>query len=165
MHDPAHPGEVIPGSAWSRLCVSRGGLAPTDGQSHAGGASVATNRAGPVAAVAREAIDQLASHSRTVCAVALTTDLNQLATALAEMNVALRQRPRRFKEAVDIAALRADQGLSQREFADLLGLDVRTLQNWEQGRNRPDAAAVTPMRLFALAPAFVEDALTELVTP
>jgi DNA-binding transcriptional regulator YiaG len=109
------------------------------------------------------AINHLASHSRTVCAVALTTNLHQLAAELAEMNVELRQRPRPVAEAVDIAALRAEQGLSQREYADLLGLDFRTLQNWEQGRNRPDPAAVTLMRLFALAPAFVEDALTEPV--
>ena len=88
------------------------------------------------------AVNQLAAHCRTVCAVALTVDLHTLAAELTEMNVELRQRPRTVAGPMDIAAMRAEQGLSQREYADLLGLDVRTLQNWEQGRNRPDPAAI-----------------------
>jgi putative transcriptional regulator len=79
------------------------------------------------------------------------------------MNVELRQRPPVSAAPVDVAGMRARQGLSQREYADLLGLDVRTLQNWEQGRNRPDPAAVSLMRLFAHAPDMIEDVLTEPV--
>ena len=109
------------------------------------------------------AINELAADSRTVCAVSRSTDLPRLAAALAEMNVELRHRPEPPAEPVDIAAFRAGPGLSQREFADLLGLDIATLENWEQGRARPDPAALTLMRLFALAPGFVEDALTEPV--
>ena len=63
--------------------------------------------------------------------------------------------------APDISELRARHGLSQREYADLLGIDVRTLQNWEQGRNRPDPAALSLMRIFAHAPAVFEEALSE----
>jgi putative transcriptional regulator len=59
--------------------------------------------------------------------------------------------------------MRARYGLSQREYADLLGIDVRTLQNWEQGRNRPDPAAVSLMRIFAHAPETFEEALSEPV--
>ena len=32
-------------------------------------------------------------------------------------------------------------GLSQTEFAKLLGVSVRTLQEWEQGRRKPSGAA------------------------
>jgi putative transcriptional regulator len=37
--------------------------------------------------------------------------------------------------------------LSQAQFADLLGVSVRTLQDWEQGRHAPNAAAVALLRL------------------
>jgi putative transcriptional regulator len=37
--------------------------------------------------------------------------------------------------------------LTQLEFAELLGVSVRTLQEWEQGRHAPNAAAVALLRL------------------
>ncbi len=35
------------------------------------------------------------------------------------------------------------RGLSQSRFAELLGVSVRTLQEWEQGRRMPSGAART----------------------
>jgi len=113
---------------------------------------------------AHEAINKLAALSWAICAVANTEDLSALGNELAAMNVELRRRLPTSGDAVDIAGMRARRGLSQREYADLLGLDVRTLQNWEQGRNRPDPAAVSLMRIFDSAPDTVEAALTEPVT-
>jgi DNA-binding transcriptional regulator YiaG len=112
---------------------------------------------------AHTAINQLAAVSRAVCAVSRSEDLHRLAGELAAMNVELRRRLPASANASDIAAMRADRGLSQREYAEMLGVDVRTLQNWEQGRNRPDPAAVSLMRLFARAPDMVESLLTERV--
>ncbi|MFO0965469.1 MAG: helix-turn-helix domain-containing protein [Gemmataceae bacterium] len=43
----------------------------------------------------------------------------------------------------NIAATRAKTGLSQTRFAQLLGVSVRTLQDWEQGRRAPSGAART----------------------
>jgi putative transcriptional regulator len=43
----------------------------------------------------------------------------------------------------DVAAIRAKTGLSQGRFAALLGVSVRTLQDWEQGRRAPSGAART----------------------
>jgi putative transcriptional regulator len=40
-----------------------------------------------------------------------------------------------------IADIRARIGLSQAEFARLLGVSVRTLQEWEQGRREPSGPA------------------------
>lgn len=42
-----------------------------------------------------------------------------------------------------IASIRARTGLSQAKFAALLGVSVRTLQDWEQGRRAPSGAART----------------------
>jgi putative transcriptional regulator len=64
-----------------------------------------------------------------------------------------------------IVALRARHGLSQRDLADRLGVDPRTLQNWEQGRNRPDAAAISLLRLFDRDPALVLGAVYDPVEP
>lgn len=43
----------------------------------------------------------------------------------------------------DVASIREKTGLSQSRFAALLGVSVRTLQDWEQGRRAPSGAART----------------------
>jgi putative transcriptional regulator len=42
-----------------------------------------------------------------------------------------------------VADTRERTGLSQARFAELLGVSVRTLQDWEQGRRAPSGAART----------------------
>ena len=42
-----------------------------------------------------------------------------------------------------VASVRERTGLSQSRFAELLGVSVRTLQEWEQGRRTPSGAART----------------------
>lgn len=42
-----------------------------------------------------------------------------------------------------VASIREKTGLSQPRFAELLGVSVRTLQEWEQGRRAPSGAART----------------------
>lgn len=42
-----------------------------------------------------------------------------------------------------VAIIRERTGLSQPRFAELLGVSVRTLQEWEQGRRAPSGAART----------------------
>ena len=43
----------------------------------------------------------------------------------------------------DVASIRTKTGLSQARFAVLLGVSVRTLQDWEQGRRAPSGAVRT----------------------
>ena len=47
---------------------------------------------------------------------------------------------------------RQKTGLSQSQFAALLGVSVRTLQGWEQGRKQPSGAARTLLAIAAVNP-------------
>jgi putative transcriptional regulator len=47
---------------------------------------------------------------------------------------------------------RAKMDLSQSQFAKLLGVSVRTLQEWEQGRKKPTGAAQTQLRVAVQTP-------------
>ncbi|MEO7579951.1 MAG: helix-turn-helix domain-containing protein [Massilia sp.] len=47
----------------------------------------------------------------------------------------------------EIASARVASGLSQAAFASLMGVSVRTLQDWEQGRREPSGAARTLIKV------------------
>lgn len=51
-------------------------------------------------------------------------------------------------------------GLSQSAFAALLGVSVRTLQDWEQGRREPTGAARTLLRVAVAHPEVLRDLQT-----
>ncbi|MBP6676524.1 MAG: helix-turn-helix domain-containing protein [Vitreoscilla sp.] len=50
------------------------------------------------------------------------------------------------------AEARAQVGLSQIDFASLLGVSARTLQDWEQGRRQPTGAAKTLLQVAVSHP-------------
>lgn len=50
------------------------------------------------------------------------------------------------------AAARAAVGVSQNEFARMLNVSIKTLQNWEQGRREPTGAAQTLLKIAASHP-------------
>ena len=55
------------------------------------------------------------------------------------------------------AEARAKVGVSQSAFAELLGVSLRTLQDWEQGRRRPAGAARTLLRVASQHPEALRD--------
>lgn len=89
---------------------------------------------------------------------------NELTVSIREGGAILRgeRKPSRaFKiEDPDVAAIRGEYGLSQEKFAALLGISVRTLQNWEQGRRHPQGPAKVLLRVASRHPRAVLDAVS-----
>ncbi|HVC59420.1 MAG TPA: helix-turn-helix domain-containing protein [Acetobacteraceae bacterium] len=117
--------------------------------------------AGPTLCAAHAAINRLAETRLAVCRIAEGANIPLLAADLVAMNVHTYRRRQRHPAL--IAEVRARHGLSQREFAEGLGIDIDTLQNWGQGRNRPDAAALNLVMAFGKAPELIEQAAFEPV--
>jgi putative transcriptional regulator len=65
----------------------------------------------------------------------------------------------RFKPEA-VRKIRTGLGLSQSEFAQLIGVSVATLQNWEQGRRQPEGPARALLKVAATHPDAVKDALS-----
>jgi putative transcriptional regulator len=59
----------------------------------------------------------------------------------------------------DIRNIREIFGLSQTQFAVMMGISVSTLQNWEQGRREPEGPAKALLRVAEAHPEAVLDAL------
>jgi len=64
-------------------------------------------------------------------------------------------------ETPDVKQIRQGYQLSQSEFAALLGVSIKTLQNWEQGRRSPHGAARILLQVAAKHP----DAVWDVVEP
>jgi putative transcriptional regulator len=61
---------------------------------------------------------------------------------------------------VDVGKIRAKSGLSQAEFAARYGFSHRTLQEWEQGRVKPDGATRAYLTVIDRNPQAVQAALS-----
>ncbi len=61
--------------------------------------------------------------------------------------------------AEDIKEVRKKIGLSQQKFAELFGISVATLRNWEQGRRKPSGSANVLMRVLQHNPKAVFDSI------
>lgn len=52
----------------------------------------------------------------------------------------------------DVKAVREQIGLSQSEFARLMRVSIKTLQNWEQHRRNPSGPAAALLKIVLAAP-------------
>lgn len=69
-------------------------------------------------------------------------------------------RSRRFVIAAPDAKLVREQiGLSQSEFARLMRVSVKTLQNWEQHRRNPTGPAAALLKIMSTAPEMALESL------
>ena len=59
----------------------------------------------------------------------------------------------------EIKTVRQKLNVSQNDFALMIGVSVRTLQNWEQGRRKPEGPAKALLRIASRNPSAVLDAL------
>ena len=60
---------------------------------------------------------------------------------------------------IDVAAIRAQTGLSQSQFAKSIGVAKGTLLNWEHGRRQPTGPAQVLLAMIARRPSVVSDVL------
>jgi putative transcriptional regulator len=65
------------------------------------------------------------------------------------------QQVRRAEWENTVAETRAKLKLSQSKFAQLLGISIKTLHNWEQGRRKPTGAARVLLRVASRHPQIV----------
>jgi putative transcriptional regulator len=86
------------------------------------------------------------------------------AAAFARGEISLPVRTIQVPAAVDVRAIRAKLGVSQSEFAARYGFTVRTIQEWEQRRARPDSAVRAYLTVIERDSAAVEAALARTVT-
>ena len=86
----------------------------------------------------------------------MTDDIPELTAADFERAIpgAVRRRLCRgqVRNGADVVALRRLVGMTQEEFARAAGISVDTLQNWEQGRRKPQGTAVALIRIVARDP-------------
>lgn len=59
----------------------------------------------------------------------------------------------------DVTKIRKKLKLDQEDFADFMGVSVKTLQNWEQKRREPQGAARSLLRVAEKAPGAILKAL------
>ena len=70
---------------------------------------------------------------------------------------------RRFQlDSLDIKNIREKYNLTQQQFAAMLGISVRTLRNWEQGRRVPEGPAMVLLRVADKHPKAVLDVVSEM---
>ena len=88
----------------------------------------------------------------------LFAELLESAQEAVKISKGLRKPSRVFTyELPDVAKARKNLGMTQTEFAALLGVSERTVASWEQGRRVPSGAAMMLLRVATRRPAAILD--------
>jgi len=80
----------------------------------------------------------------------------QLLASTREMKAGVRGRTHQ-PVVPEVTRARLASGLTQSAFASLLGVSVRTLQDWEQGRRKPSGAAKTLLKIAERHPKILQE--------
>lgn len=72
-------------------------------------------------------------------------------------SVMLRLARGEIQSSQDVIALRKHSGLTQKQFANAMGISVHTLRNWEQGRRSPEGPALALLRIAARHPHILQE--------
>ena len=87
----------------------------------------------------------------------------QLVTSIQEGGAILRAKKKPSRQRTHqwpaAQSVREKLGLTQSQFAALIGTSIRTLQNWEQGHRRPEGTARALLRIAERHPQAVLEAL------
>jgi putative transcriptional regulator len=102
-------------------------------------AAVALARRSVRMTVAKHAVERLMAGHAVAVEVPVVESREAFATELAGLGVTAEEI--RATTGADLARLRERLALSQEQFASTYTQELRTLQNWEQGRNALDAQA------------------------
>lgn len=65
----------------------------------------------------------------------------------------------RVPDTVDVKAIRKSLGMTQKAFSDQFGFDLRSLQDWEQGRRQPTGHTRAYLLVISKEPKAVKRAL------
>lgn len=84
----------------------------------------------------------------------------ELLQAVREMKAGKAARSHRVK-VPEIVEARARTGLSQQQFAAILGVSRRTLEGWEQGRRKPTGAARSLLTIARHRPEVLREIFTK----
>lgn len=91
------------------------------------------------------------------------TDFSELVKSIRQAGEIRRgERPPARKRTIDppdIGAIRGHLNLTQTEFASLLGVSPRTVQNWEQKLRKPSGPALALLRIAEKRPETLLEAL------
>jgi putative transcriptional regulator len=85
--------------------------------------------------------------------------LEGLKEAIAHVRGEITLPSHQYPSRVEVKAIRAKSGLSQSQFAEKYGFNVRTLQDWEIGRVQPPSAVRAYLIVIDRFPDTVEKAL------
>lgn len=90
-------------------------------------------------------------------------DFQKLVQSIHQMGAIMRGEKVRHRRTTvqhtDVRSVRERVKLTQSAFARMIGVSVRTLQNWEQGRREPDGPAKALLRVVEREPKAVLAAL------
>jgi putative transcriptional regulator len=83
---------------------------------------------------------------------------NEILQAIRDIKAGRGKRTILFR-ANELSTVRGKLQLSQQQLANLIGVSVRTLQAWEQGRRRPSGAALALLAIASARPDVVRKVL------